>query len=179
MVVRRLTGRVALHGRARRACARRPAAGRPPAAGIAHRRAVLEAVDRLSGAGGFFRSENLVSNEHTYQYVIPALKKAVLPGGIYLGVAPDQNFTYMAAIRPRMAFILDIRRGNLLEHLMYKALFELSVDRADFVSRLFSKPRPAGLDATTTSCWRCLPPTPASRRARRCTAEPRRPSRTI
>ena len=104
----------------------------------------------LSEPAGFFRSENLVSNEHTYQYVIPALKKAVLPGGIYLGVAPDQNFTFMAAIRPRMAFILDIRRGNLLEHLMYKALFELSTDRADFVSRLFSKSRPAGLTETTT-----------------------------
>jgi len=104
----------------------------------------------MSEAAGFFRSENLVSNEHTYQYVIPALKKAVPQGGIYLGVAPDQNFTYMAAIRPRMAFILDIRRGNLLEHLMYKALFELSTDRADFVSRLFSKPRPAGLTEATT-----------------------------
>jgi hypothetical protein len=103
----------------------------------------------FSEQNGFFRSENLVSNEHTYQYVIPELKKTVLPGGIYLGVAPDQNFTYMAAVRPRMAFILDIRRGNLLEHLMYKAIFELAVDRADFVSRLFSKPRPAGLTDTT------------------------------
>lgn len=104
----------------------------------------------LSEPDGYFRSENLVSNEHTYQYVIPALKKLVAPGGAYLGVAPDQNFTYMAAIRPSIAFILDIRRGNLLEHLMYKALFELSVDRADFVSRLFSKPRPPGLTATTS-----------------------------
>ncbi len=102
----------------------------------------------LSEPGGTFRSENLVSNEHTYQYVIPALQKAVRQGGVYLGVAPDQNFTYMAAMRPRMAFILDIRRGNLLEHLMYKAVFELSADRADFVSRLFSKPRPAGLRAS-------------------------------
>ena len=104
----------------------------------------------LSEPGGSFRSENLVSNEHTYQYVIPDLIKAVPAGGIYLGVAPDQNFTYMAAIRPRMAFILDIRRGNLLEHLMYKAIFELSADRAEFVSRLFSKPRPAGLTTATS-----------------------------
>jgi len=35
--------------------------------------------------------------------------------------------------------------------LMYKALFELSSDRADFVSRLFSKPRPAGLTADSTA----------------------------
>jgi hypothetical protein len=99
----------------------------------------------MSEPGGFFRSENLVSNEHTYQYVIPALQQAARPGGVYLGVAPDQNFTYMAAVQPRLAFILDVRRGNLLQHLMYKAVFELSRDRADFVSRLFSKARPAGL----------------------------------
>jgi len=104
----------------------------------------------LSEPDGFFRSENLVSNEHTYQYVLPELAKMVRPGGVYLGVAPDQNFTFMVATRPRMAFILDIRRGNLLEHLMYKALFELSADRAEFVSRLFSKPRPAGLRTTAS-----------------------------
>ena len=104
----------------------------------------------LSEPGGSFRSENLVSNEHTYQYVIPLLKATVKPGGVYMGVAPDQNFTYIAATRPRMVFILDIRRGNLLEHLMYKALFEMSADRAEFVSRLFSRPRPAGLKATSS-----------------------------
>ena len=31
-------------------------------------------------------------------------------------------------------------------HLMYKALFELSADRAEFLSRLFSRRRPPGLD---------------------------------
>jgi hypothetical protein len=97
----------------------------------------------LSESGGYFRSDNLVSNEHTFQFVIPALVELVQPGGVYLGVAPDQNFTYIAATRPHMAFIIDVRRGNLLQHLLYKALFELSADRAAFVSRLFSKPRPA------------------------------------
>src|SRR6188474_1977593 len=104
----------------------------------------------LSEPAGSFRSENLVSNEHTYQYVIPDLIKQARPGGVYMGVAPDQNFTYMVAVRPRMAFILDIRRGNLLQHLLYKAVFELSADRAGFVSMLFSKPRPAGLKTTST-----------------------------
>ncbi len=104
----------------------------------------------LSEPAGFFRSENLVGNEHTYQYVVPELSAAVRPGGVYMGVAPDQNFTYMAVTRPRMAFIVDIRRGNLLQHLMYKALFELSNDRADFVSRLFSKARPGGLKSTAS-----------------------------
>jgi hypothetical protein len=104
----------------------------------------------LSEPDGYFRSDNLVSNEHTFQYVVPALVRQVRPGGVYLGVAPDQNFTYIAATRPRMAFIVDVRRGNLLQHLMYKALIELSPDRADFVSRLFSKPRPANLTDRST-----------------------------
>ena len=99
----------------------------------------------MSEPNGFFRSENLVSNEHTFQFVLPSLAKQSKPGGVYLGVAPDQNFTYILATAPRMAFIVDIRRGNLLEHLLYKALIELSPDRATFLSRLFSKPRPQGI----------------------------------
>jgi hypothetical protein len=66
----------------------------------------------------------------------PELTRRVAPGGVYLGVGPEQNFTYIAAMRPRVAFILDLRRGNADLHLMYKALFELAADRADFVSRL-------------------------------------------
>ena len=104
----------------------------------------------LSEPAGSFRSENLVGNEHTYQYVLAELRQAVRPGGVYLGVAPDQNFTYIANVRPRIAFIVDIRRGNLLQHLMYKAVFEMSQDRGEFISRLFSKPRPAGLKTTMT-----------------------------
>jgi hypothetical protein len=104
----------------------------------------------LSEPAGTFRSENLVSNEHTFQYVIPALQHIARPGGVYLGVAPDQNFTYIVALEPRMAFVVDIRRGNLQQHLMYKALIELSADRADFISRLFSKRRPAGLGPAST-----------------------------
>jgi hypothetical protein len=57
-----------------------------------------------------------------------------------MGVAPDQNFTYMIAVKPRIAFIVDIRRGNLLEHLLYKAIFEMSSTRAEFLSTLFSMP---------------------------------------
>jgi hypothetical protein len=72
------------------------------------------------------------------------------PASVYLGVGPEQNFNYLAAIRPKMAFITDIRRGNLHAQLMYKALFEMSADRADFISRLFTQTRPAGLTASST-----------------------------
>jgi hypothetical protein len=73
------------------------------------------------------------------------------PGGVYLGVGPEQNFTYITAVRPAMAVIFDIRRGNLDLQLMYKAIFELSSDRADFIALLFSKPRPPGLTAASTA----------------------------
>src|SRR5262245_23980367 len=90
----------------------------------------------LSEPDGNFRSDNLVSNEMYMQRVIPELVRVAKPGRAYLGVGPEQNFTYIAAVKPAIAFIIDIRRGNLRLHLMYKALFELSADRAEFVSRL-------------------------------------------
>ncbi len=98
-----------------------------------------------------FRSDNLLSNELLFQYVIPNLTDAAKAGRVYLGVGPEQNFTYIAALKPRMVFIIDIRRGNLDLHLVYKALFEISKDRAEFVSRLFSKKRPDGLTAKSTA----------------------------
>src|SRR5262249_43555035 len=85
------------------------------------------------------------SNETSYQYVLPELMKTARTGGAYLGVGPEQNFTYIAALQPRIAFIIDIRRDMMLEHLMYKAVFEMSSDRVDFVSKLFSRKRPEGL----------------------------------
>ena len=105
----------------------------------------------LSEADGVFRSDNLVSNELYMQRVVPDLTRTVKPGRVYMGVGPEQNFTYIAATRPSMAFIIDVRRGNMHLHLMYKALFELSTDRADFVSRLFSLRRPPGLGRKSTA----------------------------
>src|SRR5882724_5510232 len=100
---------------------------------------------------GFFRSDNLLSNETSFQYVIPDLVRTTKPGRVYMGVGPEQNFTYIAALKPAMAVIVDIRHGNLDVHLMYKALFELSKDRAEFVSRLFSRKKPDGLTAQSSA----------------------------
>ena len=82
--------------------------------------------------------------------MIPELLSATKPGRVYMGVGPEQNFTYIAALKPSLAFIVDVRRGNLDLHLMYKALFELSSDRVDFVSRLFARKRPEGLTASSS-----------------------------
>src|SRR5687767_6654502 len=103
--------------------------------------------EELSEPGGTFRSDNLLSNELGFPSVIGDLVARTKPGGVYIGVGPEQNFHYIVAIKPRMVFITDIRRGNLHLQLMYKALFELSADRAEFVSRLFTKPKQSGLDA--------------------------------
>ena len=104
----------------------------------------------MSEENGYFVSENFVSNEQTYQHVIPTLQSTLTPGGVYLGVGPEQNFTYIANLKPGLAVIFDIRRQNAMAHLMYKALFELSPTRADFVSRLFSRPLPASIGTPAT-----------------------------
>jgi hypothetical protein len=102
-------------------------------------------IAECSEAGGDFRSDNFVSNEDTYQRVIPDLTRKLKPGGVYLGVGPDQNFTYIAALHPKLAIITDIRRQNMMLHLMYKALFEMSRSREEFLSKLFSRPAPLSL----------------------------------
>jgi hypothetical protein len=112
-------------------------------------RAFWKMIGDFSEADGFFRSDNLISNESTFQHVIPALTKSPAKLGVYIGVGPDQNFTYITALAPRLVFIIDIRRQNLLLHLMYKAMIEMSEDRADFLSRLFARARPAGLTRTS------------------------------
>jgi hypothetical protein len=96
-------------------------------------------VTDFSEPGGYFRSENFLSNESGYQNIIPTLRKTLAPGGVYLGVGPEQNFTYIVALEPKMAFVIDIRRQNMLEQLFYKALMETSADRAEFLSQLFSR----------------------------------------
>jgi hypothetical protein len=101
-------------------------------------------VQEGSEPGGTFEAQNWISNETGIQAVIPPLEERA-PGDAYIGVGPEQNFTFIAALRPRVAFIVDIRRQNTLQHLMYKALFEMSETRAEFLSRLFSRARPPGL----------------------------------
>jgi hypothetical protein len=100
---------------------------------------------------GYFRSDNFLSNETGYQSVIPVLRRTLRPGGVYLGVGPEQNFTYVAALEPKIAFIVDVRRQNMIEHLIYKALMEMSHDREEFLSRLFSRPKPVVLNSDSTA----------------------------
>ena len=96
---------------------------------------------RLSEEGGYFHSDNFTSNETSYLHIVDRLHELAEPGGAYLGVGPEQNYTYIAKVRPAIAFLLDIRRQAVIQHLMFKALFELSPTRAEFLQRLLSLPQ--------------------------------------
>jgi len=122
----------------------------------------------ISEPGGFFRiTDNFTSNEGEIGRIFTRIRQEGPKGGVYIGVGPEQNFTYIAAVRPAMAFIIDIRRQAVVQHLMFKAMFELSKDRADFISLLFSKPRPPGLDAATSvqKLWESFMATPTDQTA--------------
>jgi hypothetical protein len=132
-------------------------------------------VANLSEPGGYFDTDNLISNERSYLQVIPDLRRARLAGGAYIGVGPDTNFSYIAEVRPAIAFIIDVRRDNLLLHLLFKAIFELSGTRAEYLALLLGRPsvqagenwRDAPIDRLVAHFDRAIPArddTAASRR---------------
>src|SRR5262245_58871832 len=97
---------------------------------------------QLSEPAGYFDSDNLISNETSYLQVAEQLADGVARGGVYVGVGPDQNFNYIARTKPRYAFILDIRRQNMLQHLLFAALFAEADDPYQYLCRLFSRACP-------------------------------------
>jgi hypothetical protein len=99
-------------------------------------------VADLSESGGYFDTDNLISNEASYLHVAGTVRATVTKGGAYLGVGPDQNFSYIAMARPAIAFVLDLRRDNQLLHLLFKSVFETSRSRMDFLATLFGRPPP-------------------------------------
>ena len=103
---------------------------------------LAQTIAQLSEPDGYFDTDNLISNESSYLQVIPELARRGVRGGAYVGVGPDQNFSYIAAMRPSIAFIIDIRRDNVLLHLLFKALFSLSRTRVDYLSMLFGRTIP-------------------------------------
>src|SRR4051812_15051015 len=99
-------------------------------------------VTRFSEPEGYFDTDNIISNEDSYLHPLTTLARLGVTGGVYIGVGPDQNFSYIAAVRPKAAVIIDIRRGNLLEHLLFKRIFVASRGRADFLAQLFGRTPP-------------------------------------
>lgn len=119
---------------------------RPP---VVQNTAFSRLVERLSEPGGYFDSDNLVSNETSYLHVLPALRAFGVRGGGYLGVGPEQSFSYIAEIRPELAVLIDIRRDNLLLHLLLKAMFEVSRNRMEYLCLLYGRPTPEVLSKWT------------------------------
>lgn len=103
-------------------------------------------VQRLSEPDASFFSDNIISNETSYLQISADLPKRSKPGGAYIGVGPEQNFTYIAMTKPSVAFIVDIRRQNMLLHLLYKSIFEEAKSRSHFVSLLLARPYDAASD---------------------------------
>ena len=105
----------------------------------------------ISEPGAFFQiRDNFTSNDMEVGRLFSMLRDTRVSGDVYMGVGPEQNFTYIAAVKPRMAFIVDIRRQAIIQHLMFKAIFEMAKDRIDFISLTFSKPRPMGIDTSAS-----------------------------
>jgi hypothetical protein len=109
-------------------------------------------IAALSERGGYFDTDNLISNERSYLQVLPDLRNAGIRGGAYIGVGPDTNFSYIAEVRPAMAFIIDVRRDNLLLHLLFKSLFAISESRIEYLAYLLGRPAPPAIDG-----WRAAP----------------------
>jgi len=107
-------------------------------------------IDELSEPEGYFDTDNFISNETSYLHVVPELRRQVKPGNVYMGVGPDQNFPYIVHTQPTLAIVTDIRRQNMLQHLLYKALFDLSASRAEYVAMLVSH-EPVRIDSRTAS----------------------------
>jgi hypothetical protein len=110
-----------------------------------------KAIAALSEPAGYFDTDNLISNESSYLQVLPELKKRNVRGGAYIGVGPDQNFSYIADTRPAVAYIVDIRRDNVLLHLLFKALFHESRTRVEYLAQLFGRIVPADIDRWRTA----------------------------
>ena len=100
-------------------------------------------------------ADNLVTNEDSFTRICGEIERKVVPEEVYIGVGPDQNFTYIAHARPSLAFIVDYRRRNLLLHLFHQALFALSRDRIAYLSRLTARRpnRPAGRNRPPRNWW--------------------------
>jgi hypothetical protein len=125
-------------------------AGAPAEPGALSVQQFAALVEKVSEEDGYFDTDNLISNESSYLHVMGKLRKMNLSGGAFIGVGPDQSFSYIAQIRPAIAFMTDIRRDNLLQHLWFKSLFALARNRLDYLCLMFGKPAPADLKAWET-----------------------------
>lgn len=80
-------------------------------------------IARLSEPGGNFGRPAPISNERNFTLPLPELSQRANEGGVFVGVGPEQNLTFIAAMNPTLAFVVDIRRDNMLLHLLFRSMF--------------------------------------------------------
>ncbi|RUL85626.1 LIC_10091 family protein [Tautonia sociabilis] len=107
-------------------------------------------IEALSEPESGPHADNFLSNEDSFPRVSGELERRAPAGGVYLGVGPDQNFSYIARCRPALSILLDHRRRNLRLHLLHKAFFMLSGDRISYLTRLTAR-RPGPMPENPTA----------------------------
>lgn len=78
------------------------------------------------------REHFTVSNEFRHDLWFPYVKDL---GGVYIGVASDQNYTLMAVARSELGYLIDLDRQVVNLHRVYMALIAASPDAATFLGR--------------------------------------------
>lgn len=78
------------------------------------------------------REHFTVSNEFRHDLWFPYVKDV---GGVYIGVASDQNYTLMAVARSELGYLIDLDRQVVNLHRVYMALIAASPDAASFLGR--------------------------------------------
>ena len=81
-----------------------------------------------------------------YLDVVPALKAAASQAAPTSASALIRTSPISRRFRPTIAFIIDIRRDNLLLHLLFKALFSAARNRVEYLGLLTGRALPERLD---------------------------------
>lgn len=90
-------------------------------------------------------ADNLMTNEDSLASVMDQIRSESPPGTVFLGVGPDQNYTFIATARPIEAYLLDYRKKNQLLHLMHLALIAKSPNRIDYLENYWARRVKVGL----------------------------------
>ncbi|WP_422772381.1 hypothetical protein ACN28C_04875 [Plantactinospora sp. WMMC1484] len=104
-----------------------------PAFDDAVRRSLHTAVEPSN-----YRLDCFVTNELAYNDVLTRCWPTGTTGG-YVGVGPCQNLTYVGALRPRCAVIVDSRLDNVLLHLIFKLIMERATNPVEYLATLLSR----------------------------------------
>lgn len=111
--------------------------------------AVLQSMEDFVPPSNY-QLDCFVTNEVAHNDVLSRCMPVEGTTGTFLGVGPCQNFTYIGALKPRLACIVDARMDNLLEHLIFKLFIEQAETPLQYLGLLFSREVPADSPSSLT-----------------------------